>query len=46
MQREIGLRSIDELRGLEDLEPLPDGAGASYTPLAVMQSQMQKGITP
>lgn len=32
--REIGLNNIDELRALEDLQPLPDGAGADYTPLA------------
>ncbi len=31
--REIGLRSIDELRELEDLEPLPDGLGSTFDPL-------------
>lgn len=31
--REIGLNSIDELRALEDLAPLPDGQGTDYTPL-------------
>ena len=39
--REIGLRSIDELRELEDLTPLPDGQGQSYAPLALIQ----KGAT-
>lgn len=38
IDREIGLRSIDELRALEDLEPLPNGAGADYTPLRVAAS--------
>ncbi|WP_060952401.1 phage portal protein [Streptomyces hygroscopicus] len=31
--RRIGLNSIDELRALEDEQPLPDGQGADYTPL-------------
>jgi HK97 family phage portal protein len=31
--RTIGLRSIDELRELEDLEPLPNGAGKDFAPL-------------
>lgn len=31
--RVIGLRSVDELRLLEDLEPLPNGEGKSYAPL-------------
>jgi len=34
IDRNIGLRNIDELRALEDEEPLPDGQGQSYTPLA------------
>jgi HK97 family phage portal protein len=33
IQRQIGTRSVDELRELDDLEPLPDGQGADYTPL-------------
>jgi HK97 family phage portal protein len=33
IDRKIGLRSIDEIRILEDLEPLPNGEGADYTPL-------------
>lgn len=37
--RRIGLRSIDELRELDDLPPLPDGAGSSYAPLQVAVSQ-------
>ena len=34
INRKIGLRSIDEIRILEDLEPLPNGEGADYTPLS------------
>lgn len=34
IDRNIGLRNVDELRALEDEEPLPDGQGQSYTPLA------------
>jgi HK97 family phage portal protein len=33
IDREIGLKSIDELRELEDLEPLPNGEGTSFLPL-------------
>lgn len=33
IDREIGLYNTDELRALEDLSPLPDGAGQDYTPL-------------
>jgi HK97 family phage portal protein len=39
--RKIGLRNIDELRELEDLEPLPAGQGGNvYTP----QPLLEKGI--
>jgi HK97 family phage portal protein len=31
--REIGLNNVDELRALEDREPLPGGQGADYAPL-------------
>lgn len=31
--RTIGLNNIDELRALEDQQPLPDGLGQDYTPL-------------
>lgn len=30
--KDMGLRSIDELRALEDLPPLPNGQGQSYAP--------------
>jgi HK97 family phage portal protein len=33
IDREIGLRSIDEIRALEDLTPLPNGKGQDFTPL-------------
>ncbi len=32
--RNIGAENIDEIRALEDMEPLPDGQGEDYTPLA------------
>lgn len=37
IDREIGLKSIDELRDLEDLPPLPNGQGEDYAPLSVKQ---------
>ncbi|WP_371612883.1 phage portal protein [Streptomyces clavifer] len=36
--RAIGLNNIDELRLLEELEPLPNGLGADYTPLTGVAS--------
>jgi hypothetical protein len=36
IQRDIGFRSIDELRALEDLPPLPQGVGAENLPLQLM----------
>ena len=36
IDRAIGLRSIDELRALEELPPLPGGAGQDYAPLAAV----------
>jgi HK97 family phage portal protein len=38
--RRIGYHNIDELRALGDLEPLPDGQGATYVP----QPLLEKGI--
>lgn len=37
--REIGLNNIDELRALEDEQPLPGGQGQDYTPLAMPASK-------
>lgn len=34
IDRKIGLRNIDEIRALEELPPLPNGAGQDYKPLA------------
>ena len=36
IQRNIGLRTLDEIRDLEDLEPLPGGVGAETIPLEVV----------
>lgn len=33
IDRQIGLKNIDELRALDDLEPLPDGQGEDFSPL-------------
>ena len=32
--RELGARNVDEIREFEDEDPLPDGAGQSYGPIA------------
>jgi 2'-5' RNA ligase len=37
-QRNIGLRTIDELRELEGLEPLPQGIGQEAMPLVLMNA--------
>jgi HK97 family phage portal protein len=42
--REIGLLSIDEIRALEDREPLPNGEGADYAPLG--QAEAPAGEQP
>lgn len=34
--RDIGLKSIDEIRAMEDLPPLPNGQGQDYTPLELL----------
>ena len=39
--RDIGLRSLDEIRAMEDAPPLPDGQGADYTPLSRQVAQPQ-----
>lgn len=36
--RRLGLWSIDDIRELEDLPPLPNGQGADYTPLGTPQA--------
>lgn len=42
IQRMIGLRTTDELRELEDLPPLPGGAGNEALPLQLMVSMAQR----
>lgn len=42
IQRNIGLRTTDELRELEDLPPLPAGAGSEALPLQLMVSMAQR----
>lgn len=37
--REVGLLSIDEIREMEDMSPLPREQGNDYTPLAVLTAQ-------
>jgi len=46
IQRNIGLRTTDELRDLEDLEPLPGASGGENIPLEVMvaMSRSIRGI--
>lgn len=41
IDRKIGLRSIDELRALEDLEPLPGGQGKDFAPLGKPEPEQQ-----
>lgn len=36
LQRHMGMRSVDEIRDLEDLEPIPGGGGNEFIPLDVM----------
>jgi len=43
IDRQIGLYNIDELRALEDLSPLPDGAGQDYTPLKATNTTTPPG---
>lgn len=44
LQRDIGMRNVDELRALEDEQPLPNGQGSDYTPLAVLAQQAKSGV--
>jgi hypothetical protein len=44
VDRAIGLRSLDELRALEDLEPLPDGQGQSFLPAAPAPPEPSKRL--
>lgn len=40
LARQMGLRNVDELRELEDLDPIPNGQGGSFVPLPLLE----KGI--
>ena len=31
--RTIGLNNVDEIRAIEDMDPLPDGQGQDYSPI-------------
>jgi HK97 family phage portal protein len=46
LQRDMGMRNVDEIRDLEDLEPLAGGAGNENIPLEVMvaMSRSIRGI--
>lgn len=46
LDREIGLRNIDECRALDDLPPLPDGQGKDYTPLRQSTPAPSESPTP
>lgn len=41
--REIGLMSIDEIRELEDRQPLPSGEGQTFAPLPLMPKPTTEG---
>jgi HK97 family phage portal protein len=41
IDREIGLKNIDEIRAMEDLPPLPNGEGQSYTPLIAVRETIR-----
>ena len=47
IDREIGMKSIDELRMLDDLEPLPNGEGQTYAPLQaqIAEAQPRRALT-
>ena len=46
-QRKMGLRNVDEMRELEDLEPLPGPAGGENIPLDVMVAMARaSGASP
>lgn len=47
IDREIGMKSIDELRTLDDLEPLPNGEGQNYAPLQaqIAEAQPRRALT-
>jgi HK97 family phage portal protein len=47
IDREIGMKPIDELRAIDDLEPLPNGAGTDNRPLGVIEQMARTtGVVP
>jgi HK97 family phage portal protein len=44
--RQIGVLSVDEIRALEDLPPLPDGSGADFTPLKAIETKPADPAAP
>jgi HK97 family phage portal protein len=46
LDRQMGLKSIDELRAIDDLEPLPAGEGKDYSPLAVAVAEATAAAKP
>jgi HK97 family phage portal protein len=46
LDRQMGLRNIDEIRDMEDLPPLPNGEGESYAPLLTTGLAPEPGEEP
>lgn len=46
LDRDMGLKNIDELRAIDDLEPLPGGEGQDYSPLAVAVAEATAAPAP
>ncbi len=47
IDREIGMKPVDELRAIDDLEPLPNGAGTDMRPLGVIEQMARTtGVVP
>jgi HK97 family phage portal protein len=42
--REIGMKNINEIRALEDEQPLPDDQGTDYAPLGAPKTNEARGI--
>jgi HK97 family phage portal protein len=46
LDRQMGLKNIDELRAIDDLEPLPNGEGKDYAPLMVQVAEAKADALP
>lgn len=42
--RDVGIRTVDELRELEDLEPMPKGVGSEAIPHEIMVQLVRAGV--